>query len=398
MPIFDSALGGQQPQQSGGSAWEEILKLALPAVAGFYAGHKGQLGPYMQGYQQSQHMVDQQNNQRQQMSQQQAWHQEQIHQQNIDNERQQASLDMQTAGRATDDKRQQMALDSQMAQRDAAQQAAQAELDRKEQERQTAHIQRYFDEAAKDYGTTDFVKKFGKDAFSIDVPGIGPINLQKAMDAYGAVPPANFGTAEPPPVKQPTLINSPGPNGPIRAIDAPGVPVYERPHAPLQEPMVPVPVDGGKAVWGTKQAGGEVYQRPEKTPIEPMVPVPTPEGGAVWGSKTPGGPVYERPRPTPSDRPEPLVPTPGGPKGGAVWGRKKEGAPVYEKPNAGGKPTRKAYIWKDEDPDSDTFQQSFRIVEDGDGNEISKTRITGASSSAPAAPKSGGKSDPLGIR
>lgn len=389
MPIFDSALGGQQPQQSGGSTWEEILKLALPAVAGFYAGHRGQLGPYMQGYQSSQHMMDQQRNQRQQMSQQQAWHQEQIHQQNIDNERQQASLDMQTAGRATDDKRQQMALDSQMAQRDAAQQAAQAELDRKEQERQTEHIQRYIDEAAKGFDTTDFVKKFGKDAFSINVPGIGPINLQKAME-MGAVPPANFGTAEPPPVKQPALINSPGPNGPIRTIDAPGVPVYERPHAPLQEPLVPVPADGGKAVWGPKTAGGEVYQRPEKAPVEPLVPVPAGDGEAVWGPKTPGGKVYQRPDKTPADRPEPLVPTPGGPKGGAVWGRKKEGAPVYEKPSAAEKPHTSTITWSDDDPASDTFGDKFRLTLDTDGNVLKRVPLKDIGKD-PAAKKPGVK-------
>jgi hypothetical protein len=65
------------------------------------------------------------------------------------------------------------------------------------------------------------------------------------------------------------------------------------------------------------------------------------------------------------------------------------------------KPGRHFSTWKDDDPESDTFGQSFRIVEDDNGNVISKKRITGAvpAATAPGPPtKAGNAKDPLGIR
>ena len=307
------------------AGWEEIIKLALPAVAGFYAGHKGQLGPYSQGYLQSQQIVDRSNLQRQQMEDQQLYRSEQLRRQDIDDQRQQQSLEMQMADRERNDVRQQQALESQLAQRDLMAQAQQAEAERKEKERQTALVQKHLEAAGQDYETSAMIQKLGKESFSIDVPGIGPINLQRAIE-MGAVPPANFGTATPPPPKQPALITTPGPDGkPVRGIDAPGAPVYERPQN-SPEALGVIPGPGGKPIYGPKVAGAPVYERPRAIDTTPKSPV------------------------------------------------------------------RRSFTWKDDDPDSETFGQTFRIVEDENGNEISKTRLTGTSSKAkPNAPVGGVK-------
>lgn len=53
--------------------------------------------------------------------------------------------------------------------------------------------------------------------------------------------------------------------------------------------------------------------------------------------------------------------------------------PAPPKPD---KPTRRSYTWRDDDPSSDTFGQSFRITEDENGNVINKQRLTGGGMAA----------------
>jgi hypothetical protein len=76
-------------------------------------------------------------------------------------------------------------------------------------------------------------------------------------------------------------------------------------------------------------------------------------------------------------------------KGRPVRVEDKAGVTPYERPRApkeAAKPTRRAYTWKDDDPDSASFGKSFRIVEDENGNEIKKTPISGAAGAAPPKP------------
>ncbi len=76
------------------------------------------------------------------------------------------------------------------------------------------------------------------------------------------------------------------------------------------------------------------------------------------------------------------------------------GVRTYERPRApkeGKQPTKRAYTWKDDDPESETFGKSFRIVEDDNGKEISKTLITGKVAPSLTPPKTN-SNDPLGIR
>lgn len=64
-----------------------------------------------------------------------------------------------------------------------------------------------------------------------------------------------------------------------------------------------------------------------------------------------------------------------------------KGVKVYERPRAPKEPakaTKRAYTWKDDDPDSDTFGKSFRIIEDEDGKVISKQPVTGVPAPMPS--------------
>lgn len=54
-------------------------------------------------------------------------------------------------------------------------------------------------------------------------------------------------------------------------------------------------------------------------------------------------------------------------------------------------PTRRAYNWKDDNPDSETFGQEFRIVEDADGNVISKRPAGGTPAGASVMEPPAGK-------
>lgn len=88
-----------------------------------------------------------------------------------------------------------------------------------------------------------------------------------------------------------------------------------------------------------------------------------------------------------------------GPGGAPTRVEDKPGVRVYEKPEKPEKPERprpnRTYTWKDNDIESDTYGQSFRITEDADGNEISRRPLTAepkmAPSHAPAAPGKGRK-------
>lgn len=238
--------------------WEEIIRTALPAVAGFYAGHQGQIGPYTQGLMQSQHQIDQVTTQKRHEKQQQDWHSQQIDQQNIDNARQQSALDSQTADRATALQRQQDALDAQVSHQNALEKM-------QKDQHQAKLVHDYFSNIAHDPSTIDYVQKFGKDAFSVDVPGIGPINLQKALE-MGAAPPAEFGLP-----KTESLVPQPGENGPTYGVKAPGAPVYERPQRSPAESLVAVPGKKGP-VYGKKVEGAPVYEKPP-APEKPGKPV-----------------------------------------------------------------------------------------------------------------------------
>lgn len=125
-----------------------------------------------------------------------------------------------------------------------------------------------------------------------------------------------------------------------------------------------------------------------KTPLGPMsLAEAQARGAAVPGElgTLPAPPKKER---------VPLITTPGA-DGKPVRTEDKPGAKVYErprKPNAPKEPKKAQtyrYTWKDDDPASDTYGQSFRIVEDENGTIISKTRVTAGTvspTSAPAAP------------
>lgn len=135
-----------------------------------------------------------------------------------------------------------------------------------------------------------------------------------------------------------------------------------------------------------------------KTPLGPMTLAEAQRRGAVvpgeLGTKVLTLPKKER---------APLVTTPG-PDGNPVRTEDKPGVKVYQRPRPAKEPREpKApkttrYTWKDDDPASDTYGQSFRIVEDEAGNVVSKQRITAgtvaptATSAAPAgAPKKIGR-------
>ncbi len=294
--------GPQQapPPQQGGSDWTstlaQVLQLALPAVAGYVAGNKGQIGAYAHGFGEQQQVMHRQKMMEDQFAEQQMQH-----------DRQAAYQDEQVMRQRAGDARAQSAMEAQAADQELRQQAMQMDAERREKERQLALMQKRFDEASKDYGTSELVKQFGPNSFSIEVPGIGPVNLQRLAE-MGGVPPANFGTAAP---AQPPLIETPAPSG-----------------------------DG--AVWGPKVQGAPVYSKPPVATKEPLITIQGPDG-PVRGKDGPGVRPYERPR--------------------------AEGA--------ASRPVRRSYTYKDEDPDSATFGQSFRITEDEDGNEINKVRITG---------------------
>lgn len=120
-----------------------------------------------------------------------------------------------------------------------------------------------------------------------------------------------------------------------------------------------------------------------KTPLGPMSIAEAQKRGAIVSGKlgTPDLPKKER---------APLVTTPG-PDGSPVRTEDKPGVRVYQRPRATKEPKAPAaprttrYTWKDDDPASPTYGQSFRVIEDEAGNVVKKERLTGAPV-APAAP------------
>lgn len=120
-----------------------------------------------------------------------------------------------------------------------------------------------------------------------------------------------------------------------------------------------------------------------KTPLGPMSLADAQARGAVVPGKL-GHPDLPEPKRAP------LITTPG-PDGSPVRTEDKPGVRVYQRPRQPREPKAPAapkttrYTWKDDDPASDTYGQSFRIVEDEAGNVVSKTRLT-AAPVAPAAP------------
>lgn len=271
--------GAPAPQAApqGGGTLESILRAALPALAGFYAGRQGQLGTFAGAMAESQGNLDQQ----------------QFRQQQLDMQQQRiAQDDLRQAQALARDDRNYQERHSEMLSEAAGRIGAESERQRKiaEAERVRA-IQGSLESAAFNPDLNEKLRTLGPDHFVIDVPGIGKMNLAEALQA-GADVPKNLGDAPPAPPREP-LVTGLGPDGktPTRVKDAPGVRVYEKPDKP---------------------------EKPTKT-------------------------------------------------------------------------ATRAFTWKDEDPDSPTFGQSFRIVEDDQGTELSRRPIAAPPKPAAShAPSSGG--------
>ena len=120
-----------------------------------------------------------------------------------------------------------------------------------------------------------------------------------------------------------------------------------------------------------------------KTPLGPMSVAEAQKRGAIVPGQL-GSPDLPKP-----ER-KPLITTPG-PDGTPVRAEDKPGLRVYERPRRPREPKEPAkprtyrYTWKDDDPASDTYGQSFRVVEDENGNVISKTRMTAGAAPASSA-------------
>ena len=118
--------------------------------------------------------------------------------------------------------------------------------------------------------------------------------------------------------------------------------------------------------------------------------------GVIQG---PEGYAYGKP-PAPPKPPSLITGTDAQGRSTRVYDR--PGVHPYEKPAKPEKPaklTRRAFNWTDNDPSSDSFGQTFRVIEDENGNEISRRRLTGSGSPLTDSPRpAAAPNDPLGIR
>lgn len=248
----------QAPQ--GGGTLESILRAALPALAGFYAGRQGQLGTFANSMAESQGNLDQQEMRRQQLA---------MQQQRIEQD------DLRQAQMLARDDRNYQERHSEMLSEAAGRIGQESERQRRvaEAERVRA-IQGALNSAAFNPELNEKLRTLGPDSFVIDVPGIGKMNLAEALQA-GADVPKNLGDAPPEP-KAPSLVDDYQKDGTIRSV----------PNAP---------------------------------------------------------------------------------------GLVRRGKP--DKPEKPAKTQTRTFTWKDDDPDSPTFGQSFRITEDEQGTELSRRPI-----------------------
>jgi hypothetical protein len=240
------------PQQPGG--FEQVLRTALPALAGFFAARQGQLGTFTGAMADAQQQRAAQQFREEQL----AMQQRRLEQEEL----------QQAEALARDDRNYQerhSAMLSEAAGRVAQESARQRAA--AEQERRRL-IQGAVNAAAFDPKKNEMLRTLGPDAFTIDVPGIGPMNLAEALGEISNVP-ARLG-AEPPREPRDPLITGYGPDGktPTRVKDAPGVRVYERPRerpaaAEPKKPTVRVAADGMVTVADSVRGITRSYAPPD---------------------------------------------------------------------------------------------------------------------------------------
>lgn len=222
----------QAPQ--GGGTLESILRAALPALAGFYAGRQGQLGTFANSMAESQGNLDQQEMRRQQLA---------MQQQRIEQD------DLRQAQALARDDRNYQERHSEMLSEAAGRIGQESERQRRvaEAERVRA-IQGALGAAAFNPELNEKLRTLGPDAFVTDVPGFGKMNLGEMLQY--AVAPKNLGDAPPEP-KAPSLVDDYQKDGSIRSVpNVPGLVRRGKPDKPEKadkpDPVKPPTVKIGR--------------------------------------------------------------------------------------------------------------------------------------------------------
>lgn len=202
--------GGGSPQGS----LSPVLQAALKGLAGLLAARQGQLGSFAGGYQQAEQQQANMAYRDQQLGMQQEAQRRLAEHEAFQQEQAQIDNDFKTRQ-----------LQAQQQAQWKEQEAYEAELFRKD-------VANRFDSilAADPNAYANVTAPEGLRNLSINVKGIGTVNLADAIEKYGY----NLsGKVKPPtkPEREP-LVTVPGPDGPMRAPDGPGVKVYERPRVP----------------------------------------------------------------------------------------------------------------------------------------------------------------------
>jgi len=267
---------------------QKILRVAIPAIAGIATLKNPGVGGFAHGYGAG----------------------EQIATQNRDRDRQRQIQSQQLARtiayQAREEARQHRMEAAQLEdQATRHQEVLRRDLDAKERAANTAIAARVTP-LLKNPEFMDQVNESGAENYSLNVEGIGPVNLKEAFGRIGVVqgPDGKYVSEAPlaKPERKP-LVTGVGPNGePTRVEDKPGVKVYQRPRAPkepketkrrtaiqrLEDPDQPgffksylVDLDTGdiiKEVNPTKPSASHSQESPNAAPK-----LPTPKGSQKIG-------------------------------------------------------------------------------------------------------------------
>jgi predicted transcriptional regulator len=171
-PSFPSGAPGgipEQPQQGGAQKFAQILRVAIPAIAAIYGAKNGGAQAFAESYGGA----------------------EQIRQSNMQRTaelRERVEARKSQEGERAQAAARQANIDFQQAQRIRQQlESEQMRAQQEEDNRVRNVVQRAIDQAAENPAFMEKVNNAGPEAFAIQVPGVGNMNLKEAFDRLGVV-------------------------------------------------------------------------------------------------------------------------------------------------------------------------------------------------------------------